>query len=243
MTNRESRLPDSMSATLTQRIPVRSERKYLLRFGAGESASALVRRKLPALERHHPARRISSLYFDTATYASYWQSNAGLSNRAKLRLRWYGELGAETRFRLELKRRANWFGWKVVADVDALDLANLRWSALRGALARQIEGEARVALDLLPEPVLVTHYRREYLHAPSLGVRLTVDTDLTFYDQRLRSKPNLRFDRTRAPFTVIETKADKARERVAIRLVRPLGLRHTRFSKYCYGLESFTKRR
>jgi len=232
-----------MPVTLTQRIPVRSERKYLLPVRAGGSASALVRRRVPALERHHPARRISSLYFDTATYASYWQSNAGLSNRAKLRLRWYGDLGPDTRFRLELKRRANWFGWKVVADVESLDLAHLRWSTLRGELTRQVGGEARVALDLLPEPVVVTHYRREYLHAPSLGVRLTVDTDLTFYDQRLRSTPNLRFDRTRAPFTVIETKADKGHERVAIRLVRPLGLRHTRFSKYCFGLESFTKRR
>lgn len=220
---------------------MRCERKFVLPSGTGDRASATVRSRVPALTRLYPARTVSSLYFDTASFACYEESNAGISHRVKLRLRWYGELSLTSVFALEVKRRAGTYGWKQVHQVGTLDLQGLRWEALRRELLARVGPEARVALDLFSVPVLVTEYRREYFHCPGRGVRVTVDTGLRFFDQRLRSRLNMTFDQTRADFAIVEGKMDRSHEDEGIRLLRDLDLRNTRFSKYCFGVDSFAR--
>jgi hypothetical protein len=190
-----------------------------------------------ALRRHHPARTVTSLYFDSASYSAYQDSIGGFSERLKVRLRWYGLPGAWTEPILELKHRSNHTGWKRTYRIGALDLGAMTWDELRPELARRVGPSAGAALARMPQPVLVSQYQRAYFHAPERGMRVTVDTDLRFFDQRWRPALNLTFNAIQAGFAVVECKAAPSRIHHAASALAPLGLRRTRFSKYCFGLE------
>ncbi len=71
--------------------------------------------------RTYPARRVNNLYFDTADYAGLNANLAGIAERAKLRLRWYGpDLGAIEQAQLELKRRQGSGGWKEIVPLTSV---------------------------------------------------------------------------------------------------------------------------
>ena len=59
-------------------------------------------------------RRVNSLYFDTVDYQGIRENLAGISNRFKLRLRWYGEINDKynNKFILEKKIRNGRLGSK-----------------------------------------------------------------------------------------------------------------------------------
>ncbi|MGQ0764809.1 MAG: polyphosphate polymerase domain-containing protein [Gemmatimonadota bacterium] len=219
----------------------RRELKYLLR-GTHEQAADAIRCRLPSLRPHHPPRRVSSVYFDTPGYASYAQSNAGLSERLKLRLRWYGALLPETRPILEIKTRAAERGWKRQMELPAIDLTRITWSELRRFLAAAVNGDDRLVVSLLSVPVLIASYTRNYFVSANRRVRVTVDTGLRYHDQRLRSTVNTAFDAVRANVSVLECKMSPSDQAQTEAMLRPLGVRQTRFSKYCHGVELLSRR-
>ncbi len=220
----------------------RREFKYLLPGGAERRAVALVRARVPGLREEFAPRRVSSLYFDTASYACYAQSNAGASERIKMRLRWYGPLEADTPFTLELKHRANHLGWKSQYPVPPFDLGATPLAALSRRFVEMVSPRERALVALLRLPILVTSYHRHYFATGDGAIRVTVDTRLTFTDQRLRPRLTRVTDLHPADVAVVECKLAPARERDGARLLRALAPRQTRFSKYCHGIERLARR-
>ena len=132
----------------------------------------------------HPPRRVQSLYLDT-TFARALEDNlAGLSEREKVRLRWYGEDSGSVQAVLEQKRRENALGWKESTPVPgALALAGRERRAFVADLARRLDPSWRALLAGL-EPAQWVRYRREYFTSADRRVRLTLDRELEFFDQR-----------------------------------------------------------
>lgn len=233
--------PLSKTVTIDQRETPRREMKYLLPYSAGRSPELFVKALIPSLKVEYPPRLISSVYFDTASYASYEQSNSGMSERMKLRLRWYDDLRIAERPILEFKHRVNAQGWKRQYKLKPMQLDGVTWDVIRAQIASQVQDRNRLHIAALRFPILIASYYRHYFITVDRKVRLTVDTKLHFLDQRYRPRPNFTFDAAHGDFAVVECKLDKALDASAAGLVKPLGLRWTRFSKYCFGLDSLSR--
>lgn len=220
----------------------RREYKHLLPSLEGSRAVSWVTTRVRGLREEYPPRQVSSLYFDSANYSCYCQSNAGASERVKLRLRWYGDLVAESPLTLEFKHRANHLGWKTQHPFTLPDLRERNLRALGLRLEEGLGADARALMAQLRVPVLVTSYHRHYFVTTDGGIRVTVDSALRYIDQRLRPVLNLSRDAIQCDFAVVECKVEPRGESHASRLLGALPLRQTRFSKYCHALHSLTHR-
>ena len=190
-----------------------------------------------AIRTLHPRRLVQSLYFDTPFQRALEENLAGLSRREKLRLRWYGAETAVVEAVLERKRRENTLGWKESVRVPgALQLGGRERRGFMDELESRVDPAWREHLAGL-EPVRWVRYWREYFTSADRRVRLTLDRELAFFDQR----PLARLaDTERMPsprLLVLELKCapeylDAAREIVA-RLPIPLG----RCSKFVLAAE------
>jgi hypothetical protein len=221
---------------------MRRELKCLLPLVRGRTPAMLMASRAPSLTLAFPPRQVSSVYFDSANYECYRLSNSGISQRMKLRLRWYGDLAANPPMVLEIKHRINHLGSKSRHRLDKLSIQDMMWHSIRSEISARLEGPDRLVVEALRFPILIATYYRQYFVKTDSSIRVTVDTDLRIFDQRFNAKPNLIFDCVQANFAVLECKFDPAQEPEAFHLLRPLDLRWTRFSKYCFGLGALTRR-
>lgn len=219
-----------------------------------ESSYAALRmalRLLPAgLRELHPTRRVQSIYLDTALQRALEENRAGISMREKVRFRWYGEGRELVRGTLERKRRANTLGWKeTLALAESIQVEGAPRASFVAALARAAGGTWRARLERGLEPVQWIAYRRDYLATADLLLRLTIDRELTAFDQRL--VPRLSSARpTRLPrFLVVEIKCAPAALAAAQELANRLPLLVGRCSKFVLAsdpthgpLDSFLER-
>jgi hypothetical protein len=224
---------------MTDGLPnLRFERKFLPADLDIKTVLARVRRH-PALFREtYPARMINNLYFDSADLRSYHEHVRGVGNRVKTRIRWYGPLrGAIARPVLERKLKRGLVSGKAGHPLPPL--------ALNGCLPRRELAEA-LAAPSLPEmlrwqvrglsPVIVNRYRRLYFVSANGHLRLTVDTDLEFFDARgvaggLTPLP------VSVPPVILELKYAPEHAPEAADAASALPFRLTRCSKYVLGVE------
>jgi hypothetical protein len=190
----------------------------------------------------YPPRQVNNVYFDTATFTGLNANVDGVGERAKLRLRWYGnEMTHITDAHLELKRKQGMAGWKESAAVEGdFDLTTATWPAFRMALRWVTSPAARLWLERFTVPALINTYHRAYYATPDGVLRLTVDTDLRTYDQRASNRPNLRRPALPEAIIVVELKAstsDDAARRLSDALAHfPAPV--DRFSKYVQGMQA-----
>jgi hypothetical protein len=195
--------------------------------------------------RLHPAgfrevyspREVNNLYLDTLGRADFHEHVHGVCSRSKTRIRWYGPLdGIIERATLELKIKRGVVGRKESYPVAEFALNHAADSdALRSVLnALQAPAAVRAAVDLR-RPSLVNRYaRRYYLSADGL-VRLTLDTNLQYYDPNHTTRP-LNHPVRDARAVVIELKYAPAHAEQAAAIVNRLPFRIGRCSKYVEGV-------
>jgi hypothetical protein len=186
----------------------------------------------------YPPRRVNSLYFDTPHLSSFDQNLAGVSERQKLRLRWYGESEREIEPVLELKQKCDLLGNKKQARLPCqLDLT-LSWREILGAVRACAEPEWRILLQTADQPTLFSHYQREYYATPDGALRVTLDYACAAYDQRLSLRPNLRVPLPIADRVVIEIKAAPEHAERLQEAVAQFPALRTRNSKYVGSLQT-----
>lgn len=155
--------------------------RYELKFLTGMRDAEAAMRRLYAASgvffEEYPQRQVHSIYFDTPHLETYVDHVNGLNARAKVRLRWYGNLLPQGAVVLEVKRREGALirkiGWPAV--LTALDRASLQQCL--AAVAETMGAEAhRLRLGDLA-PVLRVSYERRYF-VTARGVRATLDDAL-----------------------------------------------------------------
>ena len=157
----------------------RYERKFRVEAHEASFAEVLqVVQMQPALFRpSYPDRLVGSLYLDTPDLQAFHANAAGLAERAKPRLRWYGPATAPTAWRLEIKRRHGLVGTKELVDLPAglpAGLAHLTPATWRAYAT------AHPWLRQFPElePAAFVTYQRSYLMSVDGRLRLTLDRHL-----------------------------------------------------------------
>jgi len=221
---------------------MRRELKYTVPGSDMRLSLTRLRSLVPSLRLEHAPRQVTNVYFDSAHYACYHASTSGLARRLKVRVRWYDDIDVARNPVLELKHRVGQRGWKTRFPIEGLDLEHMTWNELRSRIWAQLPAAQAIRLAPLRFPVLLVTYRRHYFCSPDRRVRVTVDRHLRYFDQRNRPYPNFVFDTVSAECGVVECKLEEGSDVAAARILHPLGLRWTRFSKYCHGVEALSRR-
>ena len=187
------------------------------------------------VKKTYPNRQVNSLYFDDINYTSVKDNLAGVSDRQKMRLRWYGKEEDTNSPSFEFKLREGRLNWKESFPVKRLEKDLLKFD-LKDILfeCKNELFNKRVILDEYILPTLQTGYEREY-YADAEGIRLTIDHNIIFHNPMLHKILNYGCA-TEYPLKVMEIKFDPVLKDNVARIVKSLHLTPKRHSKYLVGL-------
>lgn len=221
---------------------LRYELKYVAPAHTRPHIRALFNLHPQAFRTQHASRQINSLYLDSPTLSAYQDNVLGASRRQKLRLRWYGDQDSETtdsiHAQLELKRKDNILGDKLVVKLPQPISFEQTWRGFMKALRSQLSDEwKRVVERDSAEPTTITQYHRDYLVSVDDQIRITLDYNQKFYDQRMTQRPNLTRPNYPNNTLIIELKAPRTHAPTLDQIANTLPFRRTRNSKYSNSLQ------
>ena len=154
----------------------RFERKWLFRSNNYLALINSLTRSKFFFRTQFPLRRVNSIYFDTQDYASIRQNIDGVSNKKKIRIRWYGSKDIIKKPIIEIKSKKGFetkkenFNIKGLDNLNLLSIDNLK--IIKEILNLQLKQKKVIY------PVLTTHYEREYFISSNGKIRATIDYNL-----------------------------------------------------------------
>ncbi len=178
------------------------------------------------------SRKVHSVYLDKLSFDYYHDNVAGISQRHKVRLRWYNE--NTEKITLEIKRKYN-----TVSDKPSLSLQNNSKQNLfsSNAVNQLLDSNAIPANYLQVKslyPVLYVEYLREY-YILSKNIRMTIDRNINY--KKLFPTPSGKTENSDVD-VVVEFKYDLASQNSIEKLLYGLPFRIFRHSKYAIGIDT-----
>ena len=179
-------------------------------------------------------RKVNSIYFDDLGYSSVKDNLAGISNRNKFRLRWYGNSDSSIPL-FEVKTKNGRLGCKTAYPIQSLQkkLLNTNFEKVASECIKEMENQ-NIVFDEHLVPTLQVNYAREYYETHN-GIRITIDQEISFSDTQLYTKLNENNEYS-YPLKIMEIKFDPSMQKLVSELIRPLNISPKRHSKYLVGL-------
>jgi len=181
-------------------------------------------------------RKVNSIYFDNIDFSSVRDNLTGISQRKKLRLRWYGHLENSLPF-FEVKTKDGRLGYKTTYPIESMkgNFKKFNIDEITSKCLKDLE-EQDIFFEEHLVPTLQVSYEREYYETHN-GIRITIDQDIQFSDTRLHSMINKDIS-VPYPLKIMEIKFKPDMKEVVAELIRPLHITPKRHSKYLIGLAS-----
>lgn len=191
---------------------------------------------------------VRSIYFDTPNLRFYYEKEAGLKNRKKLRLRTYNQRDSHSVSALEIKRKygRTIFKERVLLPLDQGQSLLTEGSALLERL--ELSAASRHTLERfvfllnvlrLRSTVLVTYEREAYVGRDDQRVRVTLDKHVRSMIRpeldEIHSERGLRHLTDRRQ--ILELKFDRVMPRWLRTVTSMLSRSHQPISKYCRGID------
>jgi VTC domain len=217
----------------------RYERKFRILELSRSQVEAIVRVNSAHFSEIFESRWINNVYLDTWSMSSYHENLMGCSHdRIKYRIRWYGELlGSVAKPVLELKIKHGEVNRKVSYPLAPIAIPKVLSSSQIRDLLANCEAPASLRGELLKlKPILVNRYQRNYFLSEDRQFRLTIDSDIEFYDAS-RDGCSMRFHQADRAAVVLELKYPVEAAPQANRISQQFPFRMTRSSKYISGVE------
>jgi len=215
----------------------RNEIKYLL-YGVSRK-TLYIQYKLSSLllSKLYPDRWVNNIYFDNFNLDLFNQSIEGISRRAKVRLRWYGDFFKLKNPVMELKSKRGHKNIKTSAIIkDQLIYDNNLQRCFKSLI--ESKGLPEKFKYLLKElrPVLANRYFRSYHSSANNKYRVTTDTSLNFANLITSSLSSLYWKKQK-DISIIEFKFKKSDDHI-INFMTEIRSRYriSQISKYTYGL-------
>ena len=216
---------------ISDNLPMRYERKYEFNIGYEKVIKAFLLSK--RFKKGFPDRIVNSLYYDTFDKRLFFESINGLSNKFKIRVRFYNDINQLDTF--EIKRK--------FSDLNNKDYPKFSESLL----PLEFFNNDYFSKDLkLPSsfnkiyyPSVFVSYKRSYYLSYNKKMRITLDYFLDFYRARKDQKrifigPKRSFEKN-----VLEIKYEKNDQpnlNFVSTLSNELNLILSRSSKYCNAI-------
>lgn len=217
----------------------RYEIKFLIEPFEYHSVLNWLRQHNSCLETEYPNRQVNNIYFDSYNHNSYSENIYGSSSKSKVRFRWYGASKEPHDGALEIKCKRNQLNWKLIYKVQGeLTRNGSDWRRLYSEIRQQIPAEGKKWMEMNPLPVLINRYKRKYFISRDKKVRVTLDTDLSIYDQSRKPFPNYSSKSNLPKVLVLEIKFPREQRDHVVDIFGNIPWRSSRFSKYISGFIS-----
>jgi hypothetical protein len=140
---------------------------------------------------------------------------------------------------LEIKCKRNQLNWKLIYKVkENLKVSGYDWRTLCSEIRQQLPDEGKKWMVMNPLPILINRYTRKYLVSRDSNIRVTLDTNLTIYDQTRKPFPNYSLKANLPKVLVVEIKFPRNLRNHVVHMFGDIPLRSSRFSKYVSGVLS-----
>lgn len=217
--------------------PVRYERKFIVPIEDTGSIYYLLSEHPAIFNEIYHKRSINNIYFDSIDYQFYHENIAGIADRKKVRIRWYGDLYGTVKSCLEVKVKHGMTGYKhtyPLCSFDFTDQTNIKDIKLV-LLKSNIPEHIRQELFTL-EIALLNCYERRYFLSLDKKFRITVDSRLKYF--RVDNYSNLSESfMTVDPNVILELKYDCEYDSYAHNISNQFPFRISRNSKYINGIQ------
>ena len=183
-------------------------------------------------------RSVNNIYLDSPNFKNYFDNVNGLGKRIKVRIRWYGNLfGMVKNPYLEIKFKNNNLGQKVLYHLSDFLLdkkfsINTIYQIFKSS---NIPEFLKLELESLNFSIL-NSYKRKYFESENKDFRLTIDSNMKFYEL-LSRKNNFLFNYKDYSNIVLELKCNKNKEELISNITNYFPFRVTKSSKYIFGIE------
>jgi len=218
----------------------RYERKFTVPDGHKTSAIEVSVKKNKYLFREvYYQRQVNNIYFDTACYNDYFDNVLGVSDRKKIRIRWYGDTLGEIKSPvLEIKIKKGLVGDKWSYKLKPFVLDN----TFTTTKIQEIFKNSNLPLSILEStklvtPTLLNSYSRKYYLSANNKFRITVDFDLMYHkiDKQFN---NFNVAPTKDENKIVELKYNIEDDLSAQQITTQLPFRLNKNSKYVNGVNT-----
>lgn len=185
-------------------------------------------------------RRINNIYFDSFDYECVRANLAGVADRYKPRLRWYGSATNPETAQFEIKLKKGRVGAKRIYPLHGLNAGASIMEICRFLRKNLPSDVAAMAFDFR-NPVVGNIYNRKYYVSRDQRLRVTLDSNQKYFElagSRHLSAPSAMHS---SPNIIVEIKNAKADLDYAIAVTKDFPLRIRRHSKYLMAVSNFLR--
>lgn len=217
----------------------RYERKFVLQGTSGKNVELMVRMHPSIFREVYPERYVNNIYCDNLELSNCFDNIDGVLDRAKPRIRWYGNLlGIINDPILEIKRKRGFLGRKdyyrlknFIID-EHFTIMKLRELYINSALPPEI-----LSSILNFRPTLLNRYCRKYYLSDNKKYRITIDYGLEYY------QPNYLMNLfchkcTNSKDVILELKYDDEHDQTVANITNEFPFLLSKYSKYVNGIQA-----
>ena len=193
-------MPTNSQLPTTDYTNLRYERKYRIEHASPSEVRTTLRAVPLSFQTSYPDRHINSLYLDTVSGHALADNLAGISERFKFRIRWYGtDMGKASKPFLEQKIKKNQLGAKIRLPLPDFEFTE------GFDFSRFLQTNTPLSPNL--QAVVLIQYLRTYFVSFDQKIRATIDSQLRFFAvQGLRLLKNAFLE---DPAIILEIKYDE----------------------------------
>ena len=202
----------------------RYEIKYVLEPRDVYKLEELLMSHSASFSKSYPNRIVQNIYFDTVDFRAAQSNLGGISDRTKIRYRWYGQDMIPKTGTIEQKIKLNNLGFKKLKQ-------NINYKSIDQLT--QLINSSFPSYHL--QPTIYNRYSRQYFEDFSKAFRLTVDSGIKYKypEPGFESTDSYIFEDDRV---VVELKFDEQHYRLAENITQGLPFRQNKHSKYVAGV-------
>tara|TARA_Y100000589_G_C27140887_1_gene624657 strand:+ start:675 stop:1349 length:675 start_codon:yes stop_codon:yes gene_type:complete len=213
----------------------RFERKWILKNGDYLKLINSLLRSNFFFKFQYPKRKVNSIYFDDLKLSSIRENLDGISNKRKVRIRWYGNSKKLISPILEIKSKKGYETKKESIRINKLNNFEYLNPGNLEIIAREINKITNSKKTIFP--ILTTNYEREYFISNHNEIRATVDFNLESIF--LKNLSEIYQKKKYLPETILELKYSTKIDKLVRSKLDEISLRLSKNSKY---INSFFKK-
>ena len=215
----------------------RYETKFNISSATFSEVESQLKRHPSLFSEVYDYRFVNNIYFDMPSMQNYHNNVDGVSDRIKIRIRWYGNLfGYVKRPILEIKIKKGGIGRKISTPISSFKMdKNMTARYLEGIIDKSsIPDDIREKLRFT-RPILINRYRRMYYLSSNEVFRATIDNFQQFY--KFNYGYNSFLNTIKINNVILEVKYDYKNQKLAPSVINQFIFRVTKNSKYVNGIE------
>ncbi len=216
---------------------MRYERKFEVPFGHSKIISTFLLSK--GFKEIFKEREVNSVYYDDYDFSNYQNSENGLKDRTKTRVRYYDS--GKDGFKLEYKLKNDNLNWKIYQTNNPNEIGTLFPLYVAGSETLFKEIKLPSSINTIFKPNVLVSYLRKYFLSRDQNLRITIDYEIKFFSSKFTHK-RIDIGIERKHFKdVLELKYQESIDSnfdFIDLLCQEFNFDLSRSSKYCYAIKS-----